>query len=245
MTAMMTGMVSTRGLVTAAASSAVSGAASGIRAHYSTFSSAGVYLGSGLVIGINSMRSAAYNAGYALGQAAAQGEKDGQASHSPSKLTIQAGKWLGEGLIIGIEQMGKKVYNAGYSLGDGATNSISKAINKAGGLINGDMDIQPTISPVIDLTNVENGVSAINGMLDTRRTIGVMSNLNSISSRMSERNQNGGFNDVVIAINKLRKELGNLEKPSYNINGVTYDDGSNISEAVQSLVRAARLERRI
>ena len=32
---------------------------------------------------------------------------------------------------------------------------------------------------------------------------------------------------------------------TYQINGITYDDGSNVVGAVETLVRAARIERRI
>ena len=57
-------------------------------------------------------------------------------------------------------------------------------------------------------------------------------------------NQNGVNDDVVYAINKLRKDLGNVGNTTYSINGITYDDGSNISDAIQTLVRAAIVERR-
>jgi hypothetical protein len=57
--------------------------------------------------------------------------------------------------------------------------------------------------------------------------------------------QNGGNGDVISAIDKLRDSLGNIGGNTYNVNGVTYDDGSNVSNAVQSLIRAARIERRV
>lgn len=246
MSRFVAGIRSQNGNVISAATSSIGMAASSIRGYYGSFYSAGTYLGSGLVIGIQSMRSAAYNAGYALGQAAAQGEKDGQKSRSPSKLTIQAGKWLGEGLVIGMEKMGRTVYKAGYGLGDGATNSISEAISRVGQLLDSDIDVQPTISPVIDLTNVKSGVSAINGMLDTSQSIGVMANVRSINAMMNRRNQNGEMTEVVSAINKLRKDLSNVGNTyNNNIGDITYGGDSDISTAVEALVRAARMERRV
>lgn len=83
-------------------------AANGSGQAYTSFYVNGINLGRGLVLGMNAMQQSAYNSGYALGQAAVRGEKDGQKSHSPSKLTIQAGKWLGEGLIIGMNAMESK-----------------------------------------------------------------------------------------------------------------------------------------
>lgn len=223
----------------------VSAAAGGISQHYSTFLSAGLYLGSGLVIGIQSMQMAAYKAGYALGQAAAQGEKDGQDSHSPSKLTIKAGKWLGEGLVIGIKKMGNKVYKAGYNMGETATKSISGAISRVSDAINSDIDAAPTIRPVLDLSDVKTGARAIDGLFKDRTTIGISANANAASVAMSRQIQNGTADDIVGAINKLRKELGNVGGTTYQVNGITYDDGSNVTEAVKALVRAAKVERRI
>ena len=50
--------------------------------------------------------------------------------------------------------------------------------------------------------------------------------------------------DVISALKDIKDNL-NTSGPSYTVNGVTYDDGSNIVNAVESLVRAARIERRI
>ena len=206
----------------------------------------GLDLCQGLINGLNNVnkRNAVYAAAYSLGQLAVQGEKDGQQSNSPSKATEKAGKWLGEGLVIGINQMGSRVYNAGKSMGEEATNSISSALNTALNLINSDMDANPTIRPVLDLSDVESGVGYLSGMFNNGPSLAVATNLGAISSGMNARIQNGQNSDVVSAINKLSKNLGNVKGDTYNVNGVTYDDGSNITDAVKTLVRAAKIERR-
>ena len=226
------------------ATTIASSCAKAIKSKRKSFSSAGKDLGDGLVEGINSKQFAAYNAGYNLGQKAVQGEKDGQKSNSPSKLTIQAGKWLGEGLVIGIGKMTKSVYNAGHNMGKVATDTISNAISKVSSFVNSDIDAQPTIRPVLDLSDVSAGANAINSMLGMSPSVGVLSNVRSINSMMN-RNQNGANDDVVSAINDLGKAISNMSGDTYSINGITYDDGSNITNAVQSIVRAARQERRI
>lgn len=205
---------------------------------------AGKDLGRGLVRGIKSKKQAAYDAGYALGQAAVQGEKDGQKSKSPSKLTIQAGKWLGEGLIIGIDNMSRAVYKSGYALGGTAVDSISATVSKIADVVSSDIDAQPTIAPVLDLSNIRTGVAAIDDMLGVGSTVGVLATANGISTSMNARSQNGSNAEVVSAINRLRKDLGNVGNTYYNIDGVTYDDGSNIAGAVKEITRYARMERR-
>lgn len=209
------------------------------------FTDAGEDLGDGLIEGINNKKTAVYNAAYALGQMAVQGEKDGQQSNSPSKLTMLAGNWLGEGLIIGMQEMGRKVYAAGSNLGSTATDTISSAVSAVSDMINSDVDTQPTIRPVLDLTDVKSGVSRIGGMFGGQTLAVDTATIGAVSAMMSQHGQNGANSDVVSAIDKLRGDLGNSRGDTYQINGVTYDDGSNITEAVKTIVRAARIERRV
>ena len=238
------GISSKKGAARSAVLSCLASAVSAARTGYSSMYSAGTYLGSGLVSGVNSKKTAAYNAGYALGQAAVQGEKDGQASNSPSKLTIQAGKWLGEGLVIGIGKMSRAVYNSGSELGNAATNSISSTVSRIADMVSTDIDAQPTIRPVLDLSNVRTGAGAISDMLGGGYSMGILANANAISASMNRNRQNATNDDVVYAINRLRKDLGDIGNTTYSINGITYDDGSNVSEAIKSIARYAIMERR-
>lgn len=53
-----------------------------------------------------------------------------------------------------------------------------------------------------------------------------------------------GTTQVVAEMRKLRAELNSLSQPTYNINGVTYDDGTSTANAIKDLTRAIKLERR-
>lgn len=231
-------------LVSKVAKSGVSSAATAVKNNYNSFYGAGKFLGDGLIAGIKAKMDAVYQAAYALGQKAVQGEKDGQQSASPSKATIKAGKWLGEGLIIGINRMGNAVYDAGKTMGAAATDSISKSIQTISEFIDSDIDAQPTIRPVLDLSEVEAGANGISDMFGVNPSVALMSNIGSINSMMNRR-QNGSNDDVISAIKDLGRKIGNTSGNTYQINGITYDDGSNITDAVATLVRAARVERRI
>ena len=63
---------------------------------------------------------------------------------------------------------------------------------------------------------------------------------------MMNTNQNGASNDAVVsAIKGLEKTINKLPTGSpIIVDGVTYDDGSNVASAVKSLVRAAKIEGR-
>lgn len=218
-------------------------AANGSGQAYTSFYMNGINLGRGLVLGMNAMQQSAYNSGYALGQAAVRGEKDGQKSHSPSKLTIQAGKWLGEGLIIGMNAMESKTYGAGKSMGETAFDSIRSALSGMNDLIDSDMDTTPTIRPVLDLTNVKATAGKLNRLF-TDPAFTPLANLRAIGNISARNNQNGNSDEVVRAINRLGKSLNNVGNTYNSINGVTYDNGSEISNAVETLVRAATVGRR-
>lgn len=218
-------------------------AANGSGQAYTSFYMNGINLGRGLVLGMNAMQQSAYNSGYALGQAAVRGEKDGQKSHSPSKLTIQAGKWLGEGLIIGMNAMESKTYGAGKSMGETAFDSIRSALSGMNDIIDSDMDTTPTIRPVLDLTNVKATAGKLNGLF-TDPAFTPLANLRAIGNISARNNQNGNSDEVVRAINRLGKSLNNVGNTYNSIDGVTYDNGSEISNAVETLVRAATVGRR-
>lgn len=231
--------------VSKAIKSVVSKGADGASKAADDFKSAGKDLGAGLVKGIDAKQDSVYWAGYRLGQKAVEGEKDGQQSASPSKATMQSGNWLGEGLVIGIGQMESAVYNSGFGLGKTATGAISGAISKISDVINSDIDAQPTIRPVLDLSGVESGANAINGMFSNRTLSVDAMSVGPIAASMSKR-QNGATNDdVVSAIKLLRGDIASMPRDSVNINGITYSGDSEINEAVQALVRAVRVEGRV
>ena len=111
-------------------------------------------------------------------------------------------------------------------------------------LIENGIDNQPTIRPVLDLSEIEAGANGISDMFGVNPSVALMSNVGSINSMMNNR-QNGTNDDVISAIKDLGRKIGNISGDTYNVNGVTYDDGSNINDAVKTIIRAARVERRI
>ena len=232
--------------VTSAISSALSSCSGAIRSYYYSFQSAGQYLGSGLVSGINSKQAAAYRAGYNLGKKAVAGEKAGQQSHSPSKATRKAGRWLGEGLVIGMKEMASSVYQAGKSIGNKASDSITEALTLVNDIATLGIDADPeiTIHPVLDMSDINSGIGYIDGLLNTNKTIGLSTIGIAPINTADVVNQNRFNTDVIKAIDSLRKEIGTTNVNTYNLNGITYDDGSNVADAIQTLVRAANIERR-
>ena len=196
----------------------------------------------GFANGINNNLYLARDAGSAVGKKALDAAKKSIDSHSPSKETYKLGTFFDQGFINGIKSLEDKIYSETYGVGDKARLGLGRAINGVSNLISEGIDDEFTIRPVLDLSDVRSGAAAINGMFGIP-SLGVSANLNAISSGMRTYRQNGG-EDVISAIDRLGKNLGNANGDTYNINGITYDNGSEIQEAVSTLVRAARIERR-
>lgn len=196
----------------------------------------------GFANGINNNLYLARDAGSAVGKQALKAAKQSIDSHSPSKETYKLGTFFDQGFINGIKSLEDKIYSETYGVGDKARLGLGRAIKGVSNLISEGIDDEFTIRPVLDLSEVQSGAAAINGMLGVP-SVGVAANLNAISTGMRTYRQNGG-DDVISAIDKLGKNLGNTTGDTYNINGITYDNGSEIQEAVSTLVRAAKIERR-
>jgi hypothetical protein len=210
----------------------------------SKFKTAGKDLVAGFASGISNNSSLATAAAKSMANAAAEAAKKALKINSPSKVFRAIGYSVPEGFANGIEKMSRLVTSASTYMTDVALQDVKDSVSNIANLISADMDTQPTIRPVLDLTNVKSGVGTLSSIFNGNPAIGVSANLSSISAMMN--NQNGFDNgDIVSAIKDLKSEIGKVQGTTNIIEGVTYGDDSSISSAVQSLVRAATIERRI
>ena len=244
MTALINGIKSKQSTIVSTCNSMMNRAASAIRNKHSSFYSAGAYAAEGAVNGIRSKIPALYSAGYAAGSAGAQGYRAAMQINSPSKVMYKLGLSTYEGLAKAYKDSAGALYKDSYSYAENAKKGLTKALSMMADAIDSDIDVQPTIRPVIDLSDVERGASSINGIFSMSPSVGLMSNIGAINSIMGA-GQNGVNDDVISAIKDLGRKLGSISGDTYHIDGITYDDGSNVSEAIKTLVRAARVERRM
>lgn len=230
--------------IRASISGALQAGLSSARDQYNSFYSAGSYLAIGFANGISSSVYRAELAARAMANAAKAAAKRALNEHSPSKEMYKIGDYAGAGFVNALLDYASKAYAASYGMASEAKNGLSKAISRISDIIDSDIDAQPTIRPVVDLSNVTSGVNAINGMMALNPSVGVMASVSSINASMNRRIQNGQNGDILNAIAGLNKTISNMSGDTYNVNGVTYDDGSNISEAVKAIIQAAKIDRR-
>ena len=229
--------------VSAAGEALVTASANAVRGQGMSFYNAGAFLVTGFCSGITQNIYKAKAKAKAMAGAAAEAARKELDEHSPSRVGYEIGDYFGIAFVNGISDNIKGAYRVSKDMATYARTGLSKAISRISEFIESDLDTQPTIRPVLDLSNVSSGVRSMNGMLDMSSSVGVLANVGSIS-RMMDSRQNGN-GDVVSAIDKLSRSLGNMPSgDTYNINGVTYSDDSTINAAVQTLVRAVIMDGR-
>jgi tape measure domain-containing protein len=87
---------------------------------------------------------------------------------SPSREFMKVGGYSAEGLIKGLGNMSGSVERAAAGTGAVAVESLRKSLSGFSDLITHDMDLQPVITPVLDLSSVKKHAGAINGILPSK-----------------------------------------------------------------------------
>lgn len=118
----------------------------------------------GLADGIRSKINEIADAAIDAAKRAVREAKKELDEHSPSKVFFKIGENVDLGMINGIRAYLRRVGDAGTELGRETIDSMKSAIRHISDIVNGEMDTEPTIRPVLDMTNVQNGVSEINSL---------------------------------------------------------------------------------
>lgn len=195
--------------------------------------------------GIQEKAKAIYDAASSVVTKAISAAKSALKINSPSKVFIGIGKSVDEGFIDGLNAWSNKVNNAATGLSEGVINNAKEPLSNLARMFDGNIDANPTITPVLDLSNVERNSRRIGDLVSGNGTLSLSTDNANLMTKSIGQIQNGPDNsDIVSALKDLKASMAD-NRPSYTVNGITYDDGSNITSAVETLVRAAKIERRI
>ena len=227
--------------ITTSLSTAISNAGE----YWDDFYSLGSSLVDGFAAGIseNSYKASAKAA--AMASAAYEAARKELDVNSPSKIFRSLGYTVPEGFAMGIDKLSGMAGKSATAMADVAIDGVTSSVSKIAEAINGDIDMQPKIRPVLDLSDVRAGASSIGSMLGFGTSVGLMTNIGAISAGAANSIQNGGNSDVVSALNKLREDISKLGGNNYTINGINYNNDQVVSDAIETLVRYARMERRM
>jgi tape measure domain-containing protein len=88
--------------------------------------------------------------------------------HSPSKETYKLGVFTSQGLADGLTATADVVGNASRSVAQTAMDALSQSLAGMSDVVHGNIDITPTITPVLDLSDVKKNASQIGSMLNVK-----------------------------------------------------------------------------
>ena len=208
------------------------------------FKVAGQNAGAGFVEGILEYVEKAAAAAAQVAQAAIDSMNRTLDSHSPSRVMTQSGEWGGEGFVIGLLNFVSSAKNAGTQLADGAIDSITEAIGKARDVLENTEATQPTIRPVVDLSDVFNKARAINQTFSANRrfSVGVTASKVASASAGFSSSQNGVNRDFVSGTNKEAVQNFNFTQNNYSPKALSrseiYRDTKNQFSMIKGVVSA-------
>lgn len=165
------------------------------------FETTGRYLGTGLAIGLYKSVELCKIAAVAIMKAMIQAAKTAANINSPSKETEEIGMYFDLGLVKGVRGFSGAVVLAAEDMSYGAITATKNILSNLSTIVDSDFNADPVIRPVVDLSNVSAGATAINGLFSRRNVIGVEAArskalANSISIPNKGDRQNGSGTEV-------------------------------------------------
>ena len=218
----------------------------------------GDYMVDGLIEGVESKQPEFLKTLESLISAGTEITQDTAEIHSPSRVFARIGEYMVEGLIGGITNRSNDASKASADMARGTIQSVSRLISDMSTIIDSDMEITPTISPILDMTNVQNGLNQMDSTLSANRSIAlgmsvVSKNQNGLAyqfgdaiSKLADANtQSNG--QIVDAIDGLKSDLSDLVDKVSQLQ-VVMDTGELVGaispEMDRSLGVAAMMKRR-
>ena len=142
-----------------------------IRNKYTDFYNAGKYLVEGFAAGITANTYMAEAKARAMARAAAAAAEAELDINSPSKVGYRIGGFFGMGFVNSLIDYTDKSYDAGVSVAKSAKEGLRNAVSKIGDFIENGIDSQPTIRPLLDLSDVTEGAGRLSALLSRNQAM--------------------------------------------------------------------------
>ena len=91
--------------------------------------------------------------------------------NSPSRRLTKTGAFAGEGIVVGLLSFIGKIKEAGHKVGDTTFKAVEESLKYVQDILGSNLDFNPRITPVVDLTNVRSSAASISRALSLNRPI--------------------------------------------------------------------------
>ena len=196
--------------------SVISFALTGIKNKYADFYNVGSYLVSGFIIGIRSKTEAAKQSAANMATSAANAAKKALDEHSPSKVGEKIGSYFGMGFVNAIKGYNEESFDSGRDVALSAKSGLITAISEISDIVNDNIEMQPTIRPVVDISEVIDSADCINGLFSAQKSISLAGHTSMcINTTLSDSHSGININNVDVL-----KELNSIKSKVSELSGV-------------------------
>lgn len=184
---------------------------------------------SGLWQGITGAAGAVWNGICDFGSSIVNGFCDFFGIHSPSRVMAGIGEYLSLGLAQGITDETGSVVQGVQDVSDTALSTMMDLAQRVGDIASDDFEYEPSIQPVVDMSDVQNGVDWLNDTLFQNGTVALN----------AERTAGLAANVVRKAeINKAQQEEANKPDPNANSNADIVESVETLADHIDGIARA-------
>ena len=188
----------------------------------SGFYLAGINSAKGYVRGIESRLIEVLNAGHLIGEKALEGANKAVDNRSPShKFEDYVAYNSVMGFVRGFRKRAHMALEAGEYLGQNALNGTQGIVSRIDNILNSDMNLQPVITPVLDLSQMSIQSGRIGGILNANNSVIAAGRASSLIEqgrmlRLDARINQNGSPDVVAAVENLTNRMDSMEEAIIN-----------------------------
>lgn len=184
---------------------------------------------SGLWQGITGAAGAVWNGICDFGSSIVNGFCDFFGIHSPSRVMAGIGEYLSLGLAQGITDETDSVVQGVQDVSNTALSTMMDLAQRVGDIASDDFEYEPSIQPVVDMSDVQNGVDWLNDTLFQNGTVALN----------AERTAGLAANVVRKAeVTKAQQEEANKPDPNANSNADIVESVEALGEHIDSIARA-------
>lgn len=223
-----------------AAKSIIKKALDAVKGFISKFTDVGKDIIDGLKDGISSAAKGVVNTAKDVAKGALDGAKSLLGIHSPSKEFAKVGRFSDEGMAQGLNQYAGLVADASANVGETAVDSMSKAISGIADRLDSEMETDPTIRPVLDLSDITDGVSQIDDMLYSQRSMQLASSIdigNSSNNGIIQNATKSMTEGLADEFDNLRSDVSDLANAISNMK-IVMDTGTVVGALVTDMDEA-------
>ena len=201
----------------------------------------------GFIKGMGDMIDAVVQKAKDIAKAAIRTVKGWLGIESPSKVFRKIGVYTGEGLALGLEDSENSIANSAIGVGKTAKTAMEKAINGMSDVVNG-IDTQPTIRPILDLSDIESGATRIDKLSNSWNGYSIDGTVNLAKTTMGSLPLQPNSTSLTASMLDQLKKLGNTMSGEKNTTitnhfSITGDNPREIANEVSRILQQ-QVERR-